>query len=87
MALIKGSESGVKLGRLLNATSEDKMGEIDQNLLKVEDVIKNIVGEHRKAYPSFYLCSDEMLIKLITEGAHEDIEKVAKMMMPGLKSL
>lgn len=42
-------------------------------MTKVEDIIKNILAEHRKNFPTFYLFEDESLIKMITENTHENI--------------
>jgi hypothetical protein len=57
---------------------------VSTNLNKVEDIITNILGEHRKAFPAFFLFSDQELLKIITDTSHENIEQAAKRLLPGL---
>lgn len=83
----KGAETGVRIGKLLVAGVEEKLGEIEVNLKKVEDNIKGILRDHRRIFPSFYLFTDAELLRLITEQSHQSIEWAAKALIPSISRL
>lgn len=83
----KGAEAGVRLGKLLTLGIEEKMGEIENNLSRVEDNIKGILREHRRIFPSFYLFSDAELLRLITEQSHQSLEWAAQRLNPSIARL